>query len=388
MLKGFYLTLMVGPVIPVPVPQSVLDALQSVEVNSSSEQHVEAGEDSYDRHLPGGFRLTFTLSNNSPLHTIFLLAGGSLPPIMRVIIVVTINGTPEVLMDGVITEQKVSPGSDAGHSTLTITGVDLTAVMDLIDFDGFPYPAMPAEARVALMILKYAMFGIIPMVIPSILIDVPIPVDRIPRQKGTDLNYINLLADEVGYVFYIKPGPVPGVNTAYWGPELKVGVPQPALNINMDAHTNVEELSFDFDAEKKVLPVLFIQNLLSKVPIPIPVPDITPLSPPLGLIPPLPKHIKLIEGTAKLSPIQAALIGLAKASKSSDAVFGSGRLNVLRYGRVLKSRQLVGVRGAGMAFDGLYYVTSVTHSIKRGEYKQDFKLARNGLISTLPKVPA
>jgi hypothetical protein len=41
-----------------------------------------------------------------------------------------------------------------------------------------------------------------------------------------------------------------------------------------------------------------------------------------------------------------------------------------------------------MAFDGLYYVKSVTHNIKRGEYKQSFELGRNGLISTLPKVPA
>jgi hypothetical protein len=377
MLKGFYMTLMVGPVIPIPVPKSVLDALTSVTVTTTAEPGVASG-----------FDLVFTLSNNSPLHTIFLLTGGSLPPVMRVIIVMTVNGTPEVLIDGVITEQKVSPGSDAGHSTLTIRGVDLTAVMDLIEFDGLPYPAMPAEARVVLMILKYAVFGMIPLVIPSIMINVPIPTEEIPRQQGTDLQYINQLAEEVGYVFYIKPGPVPGVNTAYWGPEIKVGVPQPALNINMDAHTNVESLSFNFDAEKKRLPVLFIQNLLTKAPIPIPVPDITPLSPPLGLIPPLPKHVDFITGTAKLSPIQAALIGLAKAARSSDAVFGQGTLNVLRYGRILKARELVGVRGAGMAFDGLYYVKSVTHNIKQGEYKQSFSLARNGLISTLPKVPA
>jgi hypothetical protein len=41
-----------------------------------------------------------------------------------------------------------------------------------------------------------------------------------------------------------------------------------------------------------------------------------------------------------------------------------------------------------MAFDGLYYVKSVTHNIKRGEYKQSFELSRNGLISTVPRVAA
>jgi len=39
-------------------------------------------------------------------------------------------------------------------------------------------------------------------------------------------------------------------------------------------------------------------------------------------------------------------------------------------------------------YDGLYYVKSVTHKIKRGEYKQSFELSRNGLISTIPRVAA
>ena len=60
---------------------------------------------------------------------------------------------------------------------------------------------------------------------------------------------------------------------------------------------------------------------------------------------------------------------------------------MLRYGRVLQPRKLVGVRGAGLAFDGLHYVKSVTHQITRGEYKQHFSLVRNGLISTLQSVP-
>jgi hypothetical protein len=68
-------------------------------------------------------------------------------------------------------------------------------------------------------------------------------------------------------------------------------------------------------------------------------------------------------------------------------VFGNGRLDVTRYGRLLRSRQLVGVRGAGVPYDGLYYVKSVTHEIERGSYKQGFSLARNGLVSTFPSVP-
>ncbi len=375
MLKGIHLSLLIGPAVPAPVPREVLDALTGVQVTTTAGQ-------------VSGFQLTFTLSNRSPLQTIFLLSGGSPIPLIRVVIVATVNGTPEVLMDGVMTNHQVSPGAEAGYSTLTVTGEDLTRVMDYIDFSGVPYPAMPPEVRVVLILAKYAFLGVIPLVIPSVLIDVPIPIDRIPRQQGTDLAYVKQLADDVGYVFYLTAGPAPGSSVAYWGPDIKVGVPQPALNTNMDAATNVDGIQFSFDSEHKTLPVVFIQNPQTKVPIPIPIPDITPLNPPLGAIPPIPKNITPIVGSAKLSPMQAALIGLARAAQTADAVTGNGTLDVLRYGRILQARSLVGVRGAGDAFDGLYYVKSVTHQIKAGEYKQSFTLARNGLLSTLPKVPA
>lgn len=375
MRNGLHLTLMVGPLVPVPVPQEVLDALTGVQVVTN------AGD------AASGFELTFALSTNSPLHALFLVAGGQSIPLVRVIIAVTINGATEVLMDGVMTHHEVKPGTDAGQATLIVKGKDLTAVMDYVEFN-VPYPAMPGEARVGLMLAKYAMFGIVPMIIPSVLLDVPIPLEKIPGQKGTDLNYIRWLAKRVGYVFYLESGPVPGTSRAYWGPEIKVGIPQPALNVDMGAHTNVESLSISYDTESKELPVIFILNKETKAIIGIPVPDVTPLNPPLGLIPPIPKGIKPAPGMAKYSPVEALLIGLAKAAKSSDAVTASGSLDVLRYGRVLRARQLVGVRGAGLAFNGLYYVKSVTHMIKRGEYKQNFTLSRNGLISTLPTVPA
>ena len=377
MLKGIHLTLMVGPGVPIPVPRAATEALTDIQVTTSAGQR-------------SGFQLTFALNVSSSLNTIFFLGPQTvaLPPILRVVIVITINGTPEVIMDGVVTNMQVTPSNEPGQSTLTVTGEDLTAVMDLVEFDGFPFPALPYAGRVGVILAKYAALGITPRIIPSVLVDVPIPVKEIPRQKGTDLQYINMLAAEVGYVFYLTPGPSPGTSTAYWGPDIKVGVPQPALNLNMDAHTNVDSLNFSFDSESKKLPVVFIQNAETKLNIPIPIPDITPLNPPLGLIPPLPKGLDLIEHTSKYSIPRAAMVGLAKAAKSSDAVKASGSLDVLRYGRLLEARKLVGVRGVGTTFNGLYYVQSVTHAIKRGEYKQNFNLVRNGLVSTVPRVPA
>ncbi|WP_245536270.1 hypothetical protein [Terriglobus roseus] len=80
--------------------------------------------------------------------------------------------------------------------------------------------------------------------------------------------------------------------------------------------------------------------------------------------------------------------GIGKATEANDAITASGSLDVLRYGRVLGARQLVGVRGSGPAYDGLYFVKSVTHNLnpRKREYKQSFNLARNGLISLTPRV--
>jgi hypothetical protein len=369
------MTLWVGPVVPIRAPQTVLDALESVKVTTKA-----VGT--------SGFELNFTIDVNSPLQTLFLLGGGAIPPIVRVVVAVTVNGRTEVLIDGVMTNHHVGTDVQNGKTTLTVIGEDLTRVMDYFDTSGLPFPAMPAEAQVALLLVKYALLGVLPMIIPSVLIDVPLPIDRIPRQKGTDLKHIRRLADAVGYVFYLDPGPQPGTSVAYWGPQIKVGPVQPALAADADAYSNVEHLQFSFDNDRRIVPIVVIQDENTKVPIPIAVGDITPLNPPLGALAPIPKGIQISKGAAKWSAMKAALIAMAKASKSAEAVTARGSLNVLRYGQVLKARKLVGLRGVGTAFDGLYYVKSVTHQLKRGEYKQDFELTRNGLVSTLRSLPA
>jgi hypothetical protein len=369
------MTLWVGPVVPIRAPGWVIDALESVKITSKA---VGAS----------GFELNFLMDAGSPLQTLFLVAGGAIPPVIRVVIAVTVNGTTNVLIDGVMTNHHVGTDVQNGKTTLTVIGEDLTRVMDYFDTSGLPFPAMPAEAQVALLLVKYAVLGVIPMVIPSVLIDIPLPIDRIPRQKGTDLKHIRRLADAVGYVFYQDPGPSPGMSTAYWGPQIKVGPVQPALAVDADAYSNVEHLQFSFHNDRKILPIVIIQDSSTKIPIPIAVGDITPLNPPLGAIPPIPKGIQIIKGAAKWSAMRAALIAMAKASQNAEAVSGQGSINVLRYGRVLQVRKLVGVRGTGTAFDGLYYVKSVTHQLKRGEYKQDFEITRNGLVSTVGNLPS
>jgi hypothetical protein len=280
----------------------------------------------------------------------------------------------------------VTPGEN-GQATLTVTGEDLSKVMTYLPMDGLPFPAMPLNVRVMTILAKYLVLGVVPVVIPPLIADVALPTEQIDRQNGTDLDYIKCLAESVGYEFYVDPGPLPLQSTAYWGPSLRIGLPQPALNTNMDAETNVESLEFSFDTENATLPIVMIYPKALKMGIPIPIPAVNPLAPPMGLIPPIPKHLEIDRDSARKNPAQALMAAFSRAARSNDAVTATGTLNVTRYGRILKSRRIVGVRGAGPAFDGLYYVQRVTHTLKRGEFKQQFSLVRNGLVSITPRVP-
>lgn len=374
MLKGIHLTLMIGPAVPIPAPQSVMDALISVQVTSGKDK--------------SGFQLTFAVSKNSPLLKTMLPAGYFDPMITRVIIVVTTGGFPNAIMDGIVTRQEFSPSSEPGQSTLTITGEDLSVLMDVVEMPFMRYPAMPKIAQIYQILSKYLVFGIVPLAIPPFLTDVPNPLEKIDTQTGTDLSYLKSKANNHGYVFYVEPGPLPGQSIAYWGPDIRIPVPQPALNINMDAHTNVESMSFSLDGlAKKVIVVTAWDPVKKKFPIPVPVPNINIFKPPLGARLTPPAKVEFPDYLSKDNVISTANRVLGILARSSDAISVSGSLDVLRYGHVLRSRMLVGVRGAGLAYDGLYYVNSVTHNIKRGEYKQSFQLSRDGLISNTPKVP-
>jgi hypothetical protein len=375
MASPLYLTLLIGPMEPVPAPKPLADALISVEVTENATGR-------------SGFPLVFTLGNNSILQTFFLLAGGVPLPIFRVVLLVTFPGIPQVLMDGVVLHTEVQPDAMSGSSKLVVTGQDLTALMDLIDFSGLPYPGMPSDLRALTILSKYAMFGVAPEVIPVPAPDIPIPLLQTPSQKKTDYQYLQHLAQEVGYVFYLVPGPLPGMSQAYWGPEVRLGMPQTALNVDLDTWTNVESLNFRYEPQNAVLPVVFIQDPITKVPIPIPVPPVTPFDPPLGLAVMPPQKIEFLSDTANKNPAIALMKGFARVTETSDVVVGDGTLDVMRYGQPLRARSLVGVRGAGVAFDGMHYVDQATHRLKPGEYKQNFVLKRNALVANTPVVPS
>ncbi|HEX8336390.1 MAG TPA: hypothetical protein VF621_06645 [Pyrinomonadaceae bacterium] len=363
---GIRLILMVGPTVPLPAPAAVSQALAMCEVTNSA----DTGD---------GFQLTFTLAKETADYG--LLTSGALDPFNRVVVGVLMGATPEVLIDGVITHHQLTPSNEPGKSTLTVTGKDVGLMLDLEEKNE-QYPNQPDSIIVTQLLAQYAQYGLVPQPAPTT--DVPIELERVPRQHETDLKFIQRLAQKNGYVFYVEPVTF-GVNTAYWGPESRASLPQPALTTNMGHYTNVKSLNFSNDAAAAVgTQGTFVEPITKTA---IPIPPLPSLKvPPLAMAPAAPRRTRLMRDTANRNPSSAAVSAVAAATNVADAVTGQGELDAVRYGHVLRARKLVGVRGAGLNYNGLYYVRRVTHRISRGTYTQSFTLSREGTGSLTPVV--
>jgi hypothetical protein len=382
---GAQLTLLMGPLTFDPVPAQLANALVEATVTTSAGQR-------------SGFQLRFTLARGGFVER-ELLGTGFFEPPTRVLLVVTINGTPTVLSDGVIGRIDVGQSAQVGASTLTISGSDVSQMMDLIDLSGVPMPAMSPIARVYFTLARYALYGVVPLAVPSLLDAAPPNIlERIAHQQGTDYAYLTQLAGEAGYVFYVEPGFIPGVNTAYWGPEIRLAAPQRPLRVNMGSASNVEQMTFNYDGIRKTLYGVWILPDLTGVPIPVPLPDFNPLTPRQGPGYIVPRQFQQLghggesaydrwDAAAKFSVAEALVRGLARAAQTSNVVQASGSLDARRYGGILRARQLVNVQGGTIDFDGEYFVRSVTTTLRRGALTQSFQLERNALRPFSDRVP-
>ncbi len=361
---GIRLVLWIGGTVPLPAPMELLQSFSSVEVTNDSTTN-------------DGFQMTFTLERG-PL-------GYSMPSslaMMNRVIIGIINGIiPEPLIDGVITHVQFNPGSATEAATVSVTGRDLTAVMDLEEKNA-TFPNQPDMVIVTRLLAEYARYGVVPMPAPTA--DVPIMLERIPRQQETDLDFIKRMAERNGYVFYVEPLTF-GVSKAYWGPEIRVGIPQRAITVDMGSATNVKSLNFSGDALAATgTKGTFIDPFLK---LSIPIPSLPSLKiPPLCAFPATPFRTTIQRQTGSQNPVTAGITALAATTNSPDAYTADGELDGTRYGGVLRARGLVGVRGAGLAHDGFWYVKKVTHKLTRSDYSQRFSLSREGRGTLTPVV--
>jgi len=378
-LPGIYAILLLGPTLPLPVPEPISSAIESIEVRNSDE-----GRDAFQIVLNIGRSSNMAES----LLDYSLVQNPLLNNFNRVIIMVTFGFVPTVLIDGVITHKQLSSSSEPGQSKITITGEDVSFMMDRKEMSTV-HPNQPDPIIITKLIASYAQYGLVPSVVPPVSLDVPIELVRTPSQQGTDFQYIMSLAKQYNYIFYVEPTVVPGVNTAYWGPKIYTSLPQKALTANMGPDTNVTNINFQYSSVESTLVTGSVQDPVLNMK--IPVMTFASLRPPLALFPDLLTNIsnaktKQYRTSGSVNTIQAYNEAQSTTEASTDAVTATGEINSMAYGDVLRTRKIVGLRGVGFMHDGFYYVKNVTHKISKGEYKQEFTISREGLGSTTPVV--
>lgn len=371
---GLHLQLLMGTPVPLPAPLRVNEALVSVEVTAKDS----------DR---SGFQMVFQVGRGLADRKDFaLMREAALKPFSRVVLSALFGVTPVPIMDGIITKQQLAPSDEPGASKLTITGEDVSVMMDLTK-NQRAYPQLGDSFAVALILTPYILeVGIIPQVMPPTDALMQPVTEQVRSQTvhETDLGHIKKLAAKHGFVFYVDPGPLPLQNTAYWGPPQRLSPPQPALSVNMGSGSNVETISFSYG---ELAPTAMKFTNADGTEVTVEGADRTPAL--AARIPPARRLDFLPAGASGERDAAKRVRAQGLVNKSFDEVVtAEGTLDALRYGRILKPRSIVDVRGAGDSFDGCFYVKSVTHmiDIHKGQYKQKFSLTREGLGTTRPLV--
>ncbi len=372
-LAGIHLTILIGPTLPVPAPYSISSVFDSLEIrsNDNGASVFQLGLRA-DRTLPWGI-VDYPLLQN-PL----------LQPFNRVIFVVTFNFTPMVLFDGFITHLELQPNGEM----LYLTGEDVSVQMDMRE-KFVQFVGMPDSTIVESILAEYVEYIQEPLVAPT---PQGVPVwatNGLRTQQRTDLRMLRSLAARSGYVFYVEPGELPGMNRAYFGPPAALPEVQKAISVNMGVGSNAENLVFSYDALRPF--TIEGVNQDANTQMLEPVVAMVSEREPLALRPALTTNQPNVRlrrlRTSGLTLTQAESLAEALVTRSTDNVVRvTGDLDALRYNGILRARRLVGVRGAGFSFDGLYYVQSVVHTIRAGSYTQNFTLSREGLDSTTPVV--
>jgi hypothetical protein len=375
---GIDLTLLLGTATPSPAPALLMEAIQSVEVTQSD------GERS-------GFQIVFHAGKGAHDSSGYPIVGNSLlDPFNRVVIAVNFNGTTTILMDGIITHLQLQAGGNPAGSVFAVTGEDVTVMMGL-EQKIVKYPAQDEASIVTQILGGYSQYGLEPNVTTPDYVDTPDPNEYLPVQRGSDLAYVQELADRFGFVFFVSPGDTVGTNKAWWGPPFVDGSPQRTITLGSAFGSNTSgTTSIEYDALAPTSVFGMVQDRITDaVSSPESASDDDEL-PNLSSAPAITSQPKvrkwIFEGGEGLTAAEATARAQAQVDEASARTMElTGTLDSQRFGGVLKARSLVDVRGAASAFNGKYYVRKVKHRLTRDNYQQDFTVSREGLGSTITK---
>lgn len=354
-MGGVSHTLLLGLV---PAPPPVVEAVESIEIETSTE-------------VAGMLRLRLGL-RRTELGDWSLLELDLFRPLLPISVrIQTGLGLPQAVINAFAMQQEVTYAADEASAVLEVTAMDATLKMNLQE-KVMPWPNMP-DSLIATTI--FGQHVIVPRVTPTA------PVLVLPEgqttQRGTDIRFLRRLAARNGFECYVQPEPLTGLDQGFFGPPQLVGMPQAVLNVSMGPETNVADFRVRYEMTRPTSVIAATLDAMTKAPQPALAP--AALQVPLGVEPSLfrvlpPPIVRPVEtGLTRSADLQSAAQGIVDTS--SFALVAEGTVGA--DAGVLRPGGLVNVRGAGRVLNGSYYVTRVNHSLGPDGYVQRFEARRN-----------
>jgi len=346
-----------------PAPAPLVDALQELEIETSLD-------------VASVFRLRFGITKTE-IGDWSILDLDPFRPFVPVQIRIQRGlGVPEAVINGFVSEQNVTYGAEPGSSTLEVTGMDATYLMNLQE-KVMPWPNLPDSAIAAAIFGQHA---VVPMIDPSP--PVLVQPEGMTIQRGTDIRFLRRLARRNGFDCYVQPEPLSGLDMGHFKARSLVGVPQAVLSVGMDAETNVSDFGIHYEMGRATTALAANVDPLTRAPQPALAP--VALEVPLGVEPTLLRELPppiarpADTGLPRTAELQRAVQALVNRSTWSVVATGTAGLDV----PVLRPGGLVSIRGVGRVYNGSYLVTNVRHTIAAGQYEQHFEARRNAVTET------
>jgi hypothetical protein len=345
-----------------PLPKRFLDALREIEVETSTER-------------ASVFHLRFDLSQTS-LGDWDVLQFDLFRPMTPVRISVNLGKTPEVIVNGYVRSSELDNRSTPGESTLEVKGIDATSALMNSQEKSMPWPNMADSVIATTIFGQYAMLSV----------TFPTAASRtIPQtttiQRKTDVRFLRDLAERNAFECYVQPAPFVGTDTGHFHPPQTAVPPQGVLSVNFGAATNLSGFHVSYEMLRPTSALAVLLDPTTKTI--QPAPAVAATEPPLGREPVLtrvvPPPVVRPAGTQAANATELLATTRSIANRSSRCIRGSGQVDGLRYGRLLRPGLPALVRGAGREHSGLYYVTRVKHNISRDGHTQSFGAWRNAV---------
>lgn len=337
----------------------LLSALQAVEI----EDHAD---------LADMLRLRLAVSIGPDGREWTHLDGGQFTRLANVRVAAAIgSATPEPLIDAYVIDVRASLSPEPGGSILEVVAMDATVLMSLEE----KVRSWPDVSDSSIASTIFSEYGFTPD------IEDTQPVrqesDAATIQRGSDIQHLRRLAERNGYECFVEAGQGGQTTAHFHSPKLDTEA-QGTLNVNLGTATNVDE----FKARNDMLrPTTAQARGLEVSTQEAPATDVTDVAATrLGSAATVaadrPRRV-LLSGTGLSAGGELQTLAQAVVDRSAWAIVADGTLNSAVFGRALRAKRPVLVRGAGTELSGTYYVERVLHTFDAGGWTQRFRLRRN-----------